>query len=523
MCDPIRSALQQSTRAITSLLENTKKEMLFQFNKNQTSLIEKDSVIHEKKEELTLLTKEYKSLKENNDKLKIKIDAIVKDLYNNNSIDHEKYIRNELKDVKCSLVKRIGESEMLNRIIYEKDQIINENDKIVKQLKIKLCSLEKNYDECKLSNITNNKKLLEMKQKISEQEQLLRKGENDNSYKSNYISNLENKNDDLKIIILGLESNITIKEKSILNLQEKLNTSKNIHKEELNNIFIDIERLKNEVKEVKSEHLITIKELEKVNAENVYLNYKEKSLKKSIRLLDNQLRDCIKDIEELKDTSSCYLLEIKDLKKINNNLNEELQNQRQIDADNNIQIKELNGKIESSQYKTNSVTQELDDLNCTYKELNEKYKNHLNNYDILHNSYTNCEKQLFKKIEELQSKNKDLSIANDIICGNELLISSCKRNLNSKNDDWKRAESDLQNCKIQLNEEISMRNKIQKKYNKLKPEKIKCSQDKSQYINNHSSQNMSSVPRCHEAEKGQTKIIMEMQSKLDNKSLEVER
>lgn len=522
VCNPIRDLLQQSARTI-NVLKNTQEEILKQFRENQALTFALECDIREKNNELFHLSKAYKFMEKHYVRSQMRIDEITNNLFDNNKMDCEKNIKNELKDIKYSLVMRMDENETLNRQICEKDQTIEENGEIIEKLQSKLNDLEKYYDDCKLSKINNDKKMVEMNAKILEQKNIIIKGENDNCYKTNYIANLENTNDDLQKVIRGLEDSITVNKKLIQNLQEKLNTLNNIHNEQKSNLFCDIEKLSNKIKELKSKHSTTKKELENIQAEKVCLIYEKESLEQQIRSLENQLFDSKNNNDELKDKLSCYILQIKELKRINVKLNENIENQKKKYDDQTIKALELNDKIETLQHEINSMIQKNNTLSCDYKKLNENYNDVLNKYDIKCKSFININNHLSEKINELQSKDLDLSTANEIITGNNGLILSFKRNLNCKSAQWKQAELDLQDLKIKLNEEISMKKKIQEKYLKLKHEQVKCYlQDKC--ANNCCARNTDSViSSCHETTKCQTETITELQWKLDNQSLEMDR
>lgn len=522
-CDPTRNILEQTANTI-NIFKNTQELLLSQLDDKQVSIIAQNIDIENKNNELNRLTQACNVMVEKRNKAELRIDEITKDLYDNNRTDYVKKIKIKLNDANCRLTKRIAECEILNSTICEKDRVIKENDEIISNLKTKLYNLELDYNNCKVSNTTNDKNLKEMHANILKQGNIITKLENDNCYKTNYIKNIENKNDDLKKITLGLECSIIREKKAFDNLEENFKTSNNKHNEEVNNLCLDIERLNNKIKENKMEHSVTIKELESVKEEKNCLNIENESLNKSIRYLKNKLENSKRENEELKDMAKCYTENIQELNRRNEKLNDDLRNQKIEYDDQTMKVEILNKQLETSLHKINSTIQEKYDLNCVYEELNKNYKELQNNYDNQLNLYTNSMKILFAKNEELQLTIKELSHAKNIIRGNELLIDSYKCDLEKKNEEWRNVESELQDCKIKLDEEVSMTKKNKNKYLKLKHEQMKSSQDKCKCINNGCARNLYSViPSCHESTKCQTEIIAEIQSRLDNRSLEVNR
>ena len=325
--------------------------------------------------------KENNSLKEKNKQLLSNLNSIKKEC--------EKIVK-ENSEIKFELENKIGELNARDENIEQMQKEISELNNIINNNKNKITYLNNIQESNKLSqkdnedlilqlkdtienlqkiNLQNNNEIIELKNKLDSSKDLL-------NTKNDTIANI---NDDLQkkdLIIQNKETQI-----NELNLIIKEINNKNIkNKNEIQEIQIDKEKLKNEIKTLKmllADRECTISEL-----------------KNSIQFLTKTFN--------------------KNINMINNNINTALINEENSALDINQSLKQLVGKMQDEinelNKRNNESKKEKKKLEIEINEYNEQYEQLKNEYQLLYQKFIeqNRNIELMKNEFLKQNKNKEI-------------------------------------------------------------------------------------------------------------------
>ena len=325
--------------------------------------------------------KENNSLKEKNKQLLSNLNSIKKEC--------EKIVK-ENSEIKFELENKIGELNAKDENIEQMQKEISELNNIINNNKNKITYLNNIQESNKLSqkdnedlilqlkdtienlqkiNLQNNNEIIELKNKLDSSKDLL-------NTKNDTIANI---NDDLQkkdLIIQNKETQI-----NELNLIIKEINNKNIkNKNEIQEIQIDKEKLKNEIKTLK----MLLADRERTISE----------LKNSIQFLTKTFN--------------------KNINMINNNINTALINEENSALDINQSLKQLVGKMQDEinelNKRNNESKKEKKKLEIEINEYNEQYEQLKNEYQLLYQKFIeqNRNIELMKNEFLKQNKNKEI-------------------------------------------------------------------------------------------------------------------
>ena len=325
--------------------------------------------------------KENNSLKEKNKQLLSNLNSIKKEC--------EKIVK-ENSEIKFELENKIGELNARDENIEQMQKEISELNNIINNNKNKITYLNNIQESNKLSqkdnedlilqlkdtienlqkiNLQNNNEIIELKNKLDSSKDLL-------NTKNDTIANI---NDDLQkkdLIIQNKETQI-----NELNLIIKEINNKNIkNKNEIQEIQIDKEKLKNEIKTLK----MLLADRERTISE----------LKNSIQFLTKTFN--------------------KNINMINNNINTALINEENSALDINQSLKQLVGKMQDEinelNKRNNESKKEKKKLEIEINEYNEQYEQLKNEYQLLYQKFIeqNRNIEIMKNEFLKQNKNKEI-------------------------------------------------------------------------------------------------------------------
>ena len=407
-----RMITDEKNKQITQLKENYQKIL----NEKEDLQYQNESL----KQNINILKKNKTEFEQNTNNLRYQNEKQIRDLmkqiqnYKNNKIqlDNEIKIKDErliildkkLKEMALNYQKKF--SELKNNYFNEKNQnISNYNDKIklkdeeIMKLNVKIRSLEESIqlknDEMELNNkqkleneesMKNKRKLLEqisskdklifeLKEEISELKSKMLTEQNTRKTQS-MLNGLTEK--ELKSKINELQNTINEKEEEIIELQMKYNNFKYDSKRLKSKLaYVDIDDEENNIDNGNNANFLNqLKEMQKVYKEREDKLIKEKNEEiKKLRLRNQNLeRESFLDNNKNSDTKK-YLNEIKRLKNLNSNLEEDLKyykelNNKHIENDKRKTVYESeNVKLQNLIQKKN---EEIDEIKLKQKKLEEE-------------------------------------------------------------------------------------------------------------------------------------------------------
>ena len=467
------------------------------------------SLVNDKEKNLTSLDKENKSLKnkviELENKLKKNEDEINELNFKNINLKKKnESLQKEIEDSKKEIEEQTEKSFFLNSII---------DDKVDKE---DYDQLEYQFNQEKEKNLKMKKSIDKLNEDISKKEEEIIKSSNKiNSLeniikeKENQINNLDEQMDKNKTEykeLLDKYKNITTKieedERKLniayenLNLSEKYKQFIKMEKPDLIKCIIDkdtliekIEKENNSYKNEISDLNDTNKELkEEINKNKIMIN----NLNKNITNIENELKESNDEKNQLKknleNKEEKLNKELEEKENIKNNLlNEKKKNELLINDNKNMKneiisqnenISKANNEISLLQNKNKekeeqiiSLTKEKEILNKNYKDLFDKYNEHLvnskkkeqRNSIVLQN--LNLEKDKYLKMTEDLNKNLNEKIEK---------INGEKNSLEEECNKLKLNIVDLEKKNSLLNQEIEHMNKD---FENLKTEKNNLQSD----------------------------------------------
>ena len=339
-------------------LENNK--VKFEFIKEKNKIIEKIIEIQSKVNSDIELNKNI-FLNQNEEN---KLNNVY--LYYIDKIKNLTYEKNKLLTCNYDFFIKIND---LSQLIEEKNNIINEKQKIISSNELKILNLEQEINIIKIKNKEISNQLKEAQIKINEfsfdkgdnivfQEKIL-----DNKYNmmkrqlENKIAQLNKNLEDLNIKNINISKN----NKELKETNEKLVTDFLLKKEQLDNIMNEKNKLIKDINNLKTD--IKIKEEEIITNKNGCEN-KIRYLEENINNVNDNKKDDIDQIKSL--INSIYeKVPINNENNINSNIALFLKN----NINEIAKLKEIN-KLMYSLYKNK-------EMNIILKEENEKLKNHI--------------------------------------------------------------------------------------------------------------------------------------------------
>ena len=330
----------------------------------------------------------YNKSEQENNSLKEKNKQIV---YNLNSMKKEcEKIVKENSEIKFELENKMTEINTKNENIEQMQKEIFELNNIINNSKNKIAYLNNIQESNKLSQKDNEDLILQLKDTIENLQKLNLKNNNEILELKNKLDSskalLTTKNDTLANINDDMEKKDSIiqnKEAQIneLNLIIKELNNKNIkNKNEIQEIQIDKEKLKNEIKTIKM--LLTDRE-------------------RTISELKNSIQFLTKTFN-------------KNINMINNNINNALMNEENNALDINQSLKQLVGKMQEEinelNKKNNEAKKDKKKLEIEINEFNDQYEQLKNEYQLLYQKFIEQNRNIELMKNEFLQKNKNKEI-----------------------------------------------------------------------------------------------------------------
>ena len=347
----------------------------------KTNLDKANQVNHSLEDICNKSEKENNVLKEKNKQL----------LFNLNSIKKEcEKIVKENSEIKFELENKMSEINTKNENIEQMQKEISELNNIINNTKNKIAYLSNIQESNKLSQKDNEDLILQLKDTIENLQKL-------NLENNNEIIDLKNKLDSSKALlaekndtIVSINDDTEKKDLIIQNKESQINelnliikelNNKNIkNKNEIQEIQIDKEKLKNEIKTIKM--LLTDRE-------------------RTISELKNSIQFLTKTFN-------------KNINMINNNINNALINEENNALDINQSLKQLVGKMQEEinelNKKNNESKKDKKKLEIELNEFNDQYEQLKNEYQLLYQKFLEQNRNIELMKNEFLQKNKNKEI-----------------------------------------------------------------------------------------------------------------
>ena len=316
----------QTNQSLENLLNKSEQENNTLKEKNKQLL----SNLNKVKEECEKIVKE-------NSQIKFELENKIEEI--NNKDENIKEMTQEINEYKSAINNSKNQIIYLNNIQESNKLSQKDNEDLISQLKETIENLQK-------LNLENNNEIIELKNKLD-----ILKASSDSKNDDIVTLNEDNKKKDL--IIQAKENQINEQNQIIKELDNKNINNKN----DIQNIQIDKEKLKNEIKTLRMvltdrEHTIS-------------------ELKKSISFLTKTFN--------------------KNMNMINNNINSALMKEENNNLDINQSLKELVGKMQGEinelNKRNNEAKKEKKILEKEINDYNELYEQIKNEYQLLYQKY----------------------------------------------------------------------------------------------------------------------------------------
>ena len=330
------------------------------------------------------------------------MDKNISELENNNLIDNETklYLNDKYEKI-------LNEYDLFNQSIYETD--INDLNKNISDLNNEISLLRETLTQKENEISELNNEISELKKNISEFEQIKNIGKDLILQLNNKYFDILNKYNSLK---LDKETEITILKNDIYDMNDKILSLIEIIKVKDN----QISELEKNISEMKNNKLVNDETIIDLMGKlrNIKNEFKISKSVKEIEMygLNGKISDLNKEISELKDTLTQKNNEISELKKNIENLDKnisELENNKLID---NKTITDLNDKYNeiNNEYELFKVGKETDinDLNEKISDLNNEISQKITLINDLNKKIDELTKYKSADKEEISKLKKDL-------------------------------------------------------------------------------------------------------------------
>lgn len=259
----------------------------------------------------------------------------------------------------------------------------------------------------------------------------------------------EARNNLIKYIDSSFDNYYQIKNNDTANKIAELTTQKDDYIERVNNLKNGV--LDGEYSDGNIEAGKNITELSKDSAD---LKNKRDDKEKERKALEASLEKAKKDLVDKKSILST----LEDLETSEQNYRDELETLKENPTENKEEIERLEAELASiigkkENYGDKEYT--LEEINKTLYKISELEKN----IDDCNFIWTNCQQELVRINNEIQTKEKKISELNEKIITYDNEIDNCKNNLIYKNDNYK---NDLQKAKNYLSEYCKLVNNFSK-------------------------------------------------------------
>lgn len=404
----ITDDLKRTVSENESIINSLREELAL---RNKQSA-EQENIINEISRKLELKEEENYDLKQeiNNNLLK-QMSALKANIEKTENIrqlttsefEHEReYYKKEIeclnKKTKDLLSEKHDNTVIINSLKQDLEVIHKKNlnfSLLVKEQENEIYELQKEsqyrdnqLNQIKLENEKLSKDVISLQQEI---ESLVYNFNNNNNTKNDSLTNLSNKlktleNENLKLTQSNEELKITMIEK---------NTENDMLNNQIKKKQLELSTNENKIislTQIKDEYLTKLKLLEKeniqINCENASLKNKEKSLEKSLDLLEKVSNNTSRKINQLEEISQYRESELSNEKKINTDLN----------------LKVSNLKVSLNEYK--DLIKKVEEENGYVKDKNKELMDKLEEFeDNLKESNENTEKLRKEKDNAIKERN----------------------------------------------------------------------------------------------------------------------